>query len=464
MKRTLFRLFVLALCVSMLSIVPASSKYVANTLLYWDYELGETADVVDASNGFDLVYTVPIIVTPGTQTLADADNYDGNNVRPSRSSGVQLVIENAPAGWYAFQVLGGRGGCGNRSGTAGAGEGGMGAAVSGVFYFEGGSIMLRGAKGGANNHMPSGERNSGRGQSVQWGGGRAQTAGGGGGGYSAIFAASTTGGLPAVAAHPSADSVIVAIAGGGGGGGEGKGNGGCSDNSVTTGNGGQGGDGYGGTGAGTGGSGTNASNGTAGTGGGGGGSGGQSNQNISIPVGGNAGLYNYNSDLAGSVCHLQDGNPNGASIWYGDGGGGGGGRNGTNESGGNGGSSTAGGAGGGNGSSAAKFLGGEGKDPSGGGGGGGFYGGGGGGSNSKVGGGGGGGGGSSYLKGNVRGLSELPNAWKAILPSVPASALAGRSSPESSGHQVDGANGYAWIMYVGARFPGPSDTLDDWVA
>ena len=464
MKKTLIRLCLLLTAVTLMIIPPTSAKYVDFRLLNWqEYTVLENQTkvinsaerAIDASeaildtDGFDVVYTLPILVTPGTAQVARNNSTGGTLL-----TGAQLTLNNCPAGWYAFYCRGARGGNGAYYSAFGFGEGdggrgGFGAAVSGVFYLaassstSGSTLLLQAGKGGSHNNH-AGSRTSGNSGNAQYGGGSngGGDGGGGGGGYSGIFIGTT-----------ASQASAVAIAGGGGAGGSGG-----TSGSAGVGRGGA--NGYGG-GTGLGGrNGTDlAQTGSGGGGGGGGGAVGGTGQGTQ--TGGAGGSAGNTAAGAFSVTGVQDGNPNtnNNTAWIGRGGGGGASK--SDRWGGNGGNyDTAAASGINYTQNGTALTGGNGANSNGAGGGGGGYVGGGGG---QVGGGGsgGGGGGSSYLAPQVYGLSTISaKNWTTsnVLQQIAESEIQNAANTNPS---VAGMNGYVWIVYLGAR--NPANMTDSYV-
>ena len=514
---TVIRLAAAAALLLTLAAAPdtTSAKYITNTLYnyestiewgdflatqydendgHWIQDLQYLYDWVPQMNklknwrGFDIIYTTPIVVTPGV--LAQGSG--------GTSPGAQVTLENCPAGWYAFKIRGGDGGCGQHR-TYGStyrgqgGTGGSGATVSGYTYISGGTITLYAGRAGMHaNQGASGIADYGGGRTSSNSSGGDVTWAGAGGGYSGIFLD-----LPTSPTDAQRQAAAVAIAGGGGGGGGGgsagtgyncggKGGDGGSYNTANNGTSAEGGaGGAGGTRSGnssgthyTNGPGANNNNkGTAGSGGGGGGGGGNRdcsrNDPAHIPSGGSGGVI--------------DGNAASAS-YYGKGGGGAGGTgpyagdvagstDGGNGAGQNPGSANLNGstvANAGNVGSGSGMSGGTGgyvvntnadhRGYGGGGGGGGYSGGGGG--SGRARGGGGGGGGSSYLWPWVYPLSDITTTWGSVIPADPATSANSytrshwdnaESGTAQSTSTVQAYNGYVWIMYLGARSPDEPD-------
>jgi len=428
MKRVT-KLLLLLVLAAVITIIPASARYrvqfvVSHGSPGWDIERFHPEHDLTAEElamGFDIIYTAPIFVTPGTSPISTGSTL--NNM------GAQLTINNAPAGWYAFRMRGGNGGVGHSISSGNRGYGGLGAYVQGIFYFDGGTLLIRAGKAGPTSWTgTAANRNSDR---ADWGGGNTQdnNSGGGGGGYSGIF-------IGSAASQGSA----VAIAGGGGGGASG-GSAGIGSSLRHAGNGGAGGSGAGATG-GAGGNASEINSGPAatalgGTGTGGGGGGGGAGRS-----GGGGGTGNGGGGGAGG---FLDGN-GARQVGIGGGGGGGGAGNNGNHAG-NGGQATAGGtargsghtnAGGNNGGNGAALLGGGASTGMrGGAGGGGYWGGGAGGWQNTNSGGGGGGGGASFLRVGVYPLANVPAAF----------------NPPTAGPPTSHGNGWVWIMYLGPRRP-----------
>jgi len=418
----------------------SSAKYISGTLYNYESAILTGEDnkynwVSQQYNlhdwrGFDIIYTAPILVTPDTNPGPGQTNGSGTSA--------QITLNGCPSGWYAFKMRGGRGATGG-----GGGAGGGGATLSGVFFWNGGTMLIQAGKGGDWGTNPT--------NGVEFGSGpsRSNSWSGGGGGYSAIFNGNTPGQVHA-----------IAVAGGGGGGADRSTNSGITNNRG--GNGGAGGgnlsgvtssNGVGGNCSGS--SPTAGSNpggaGNNGSGGGGGGGGGAGGTGASSDTTDNSWRNGY-----GGAGGNQDGNPSASSYpsggsWYGIGGGGGSGAHGPtvnssawDRDGGDGGSST-GGSGKNGGGSGSALQGGTAGSYAGGGGGG--YAGGGGGGYNGTGPSGGGGGGSSYLVGGSYGnwaLSSLPAGWDAVInPTIPSTTVNG----------IADYNGYVWICYLGARSP-----------
>lgn len=521
MKRR--KIYTILLLIVLVGVCPASAKYTSRTLLnFRQYKIDEIfvnasgkfensdGKVVD-HEGFDIVMTSPILVSPLTAPLsiqgdsqanypyyvpssgnASDTNYGivktktGHKIHANEATldttlGAQLTLNNCPAGWYAFYCRGARGGNGNyHSGgvgeSANGGQGGYGAAVCGIVWVEDDStLILQAGKGGAHGNY-NGTRRAGSSGSSQFGGGTNGGAdgGGGGGGYSGIFLAS----VPSGSWTAAKQAQVIAIAGGGGGGGSGgiSGNNGAGNN---------GGNGYssGNTGTGAGGAQSAGANGNGGGAGGGGGGTGEAfwGSTRAGGTGGNAGNTSSGGFTTTDTGGVKNGN-DAATAWIGRGGGGGsGGGNSNNHYGGNGGSySVSGGQTAQNGSALTggnSRNGGSDTTRGGGGGGGGYIGGGGG--YPEGGGSGGGGGGSSYLAPNIYPIISTPNTqpmynwYTYIFPRVTETQITavahndfwfdnngGCLSTDYSAHEesdkntaLAGANGYVWICYLGARNP-----------
>ncbi|MCL2532378.1 MAG: hypothetical protein FWE40_09575 [Oscillospiraceae bacterium] len=434
----------LAMLAALLFLIPASARY--NSFILLNYNQWQVDDMPlpqgSEYEGFDVVFTAPILVTPDSANInTDTSlNYTGY---------ARVRIDNVPAGYFAFRVQGAHGGNGSPYGwptNGGGGGGGHGATVSGVFFHEGGTLTVVAGRGGGHNMW---DRASGN---AQPGGGQAtgQTAtetqrSGGGGGFSGIFSGDAL-----------TQATAIAIAGGGGGGG---GGGGAGTNDVGS----AGGNGNGWTGAaasaGQGAAGNSTAAGNAGTGGAGGGGSGGIFQTVPWPASRDGGT--------GGTGHHQDGNPNATGNWIGIGGGGAGARRQAANRGGDGGrnpethawrapgvanhtdnrgSALQGG-------NSRRTAGGAGNSAGGGGGwvGGeaGFY--------NGTGPGAGGGGGASFLRAGITPLSSL---WSTLHPPIPGRTPANTPSAASGATARINANGYVWILYLGARHP--NDATDAW--
>ena len=453
---------------------PTFSRYVSTDIL--NFNTASPQIIQEASQAFDIVFTAPILVTPGNDHVA----FNNEEAIPAvRLQGAQVILTNAPSGYYAFFCRGARGGRGSNfitawlGGAGMAGTGGHGAAVSGVVYIppaptgQGINIMLRAGRGGI--HAPT-QGVSGGENGVDWGGGGVRNStgddnsmAGGGGGYSGIFVWNGASTIPSTEALLKNAAIAVAGGGGGGGGTSGTNVPGGSSNGTHGGDGGR--VGNSGTGAGS----TTSANGSLGSGGGGGGAGGSR----SGPLSG-SGDPRYGGDAGNITANIRDGNPNGADPWHGIGGGGGRGCRGATGGGGSGGTATAGGANGSTSTNNANrgwpgdgMSGGEagprtGARVRGGAGGGGWFGGGSGGweggnvanGGGQSGSGGGGGGGSSYLRGNISSITSLPDNLIDLLPIIAESDIV-PSMLDSTGlaYDTSAANGYVWIMYLGTQLP-----------
>ena len=394
-----------AVLISLLCLVPASSKYADKQIVNYEVLNADVpAEGRDEERGFDIIYTRPILVTPGKAQVPWRQYTDS-----WRYAGATLAV-TGPKGWYAFELCGGRGGNARvnaEQSRTGGGVGGAGAIIQGAYYFDSGTITLQAGKGGAWEPYNIAYNNAG------WGGGtstQVANQGGGGGGYSAIYNGAS----------------LVAVAGGGGGGG------GAWTNGLD--------------------GGRNGQAGTGGTGGGGGGGGGGVGRRT-VFIGGGDG----SGGAGGGRAATPNGNPNRPSApWYGDGGTGGYGGDTWNNStpfytsdgGGGGGTGSAGGStpgvSGVTGTAGSSLLGGNGGSnggTGGGGGGGGWFGGGGGDRDWKAGG--GGGGGASYMAECVYPVPGSIGITISIPDTVPTDT--------SNSHTY--YNGYVWIYYLGPRYP-----------
>jgi len=449
-------------------VIPASARFVARTVLHYSPTRALDPQIItDDTRGFDVVFTAPILVTPGTAPI------NANQVL-SNTEAAQVTLENAPAGWYAFRLQGAGGGDGaiHNNGTPGGGpaqggRGGEGATISGVFWHDGGaSLVVVAGRGGGHSmwNRPSGNAEPGGGQAMGRNATETQRSGGGGG-FSGIFNGSMT------------QEEAVAIAGGGGGGGGGGGDG-SNSHGAHAGNGGTGGGGA--ANAGQSGMPANVGNtaasidryrATAGTGGGGGGGGGSIWALGTFGAGGRTG---GNGGVGGS----QDGTLYPHAEWHGIGGGGGstpnensagnanwggdGGRNigthpwrnptitgqeasrGSPLQGGNSRNYATGGVFGANDGNSAGggggWMGGEA----------GFY--------NGTGPGAGGGGGSSFMRAGILPLGTLWNAVAGVnhirptvTPAMRTPSNAGTAG--NSSRNRGAANGYVWILYLGEQVP-----------
>jgi len=319
-RRTRARFLLLALLFVVLTLIPASAKYVSATLINFNYltnpTIPGTALTGDTYPGFDIVHTVPILVTPGVANINTSSTTNAYGGYP------EVRLEGCPAGWYAFELRGGSGGNGNTYtftfSTAGGGTGGKGATVRGVFFLDSAQTLLLCAGQGGGHNMSS-SVNSGL---AKYGAGETyRDRGGGGGGFSAIFK-NTNSVYDYNTPEADRNANTIAVAGGGGGGG-GAGNAGDNSTGNHGGEGGTGGGSSGGRGGGNQANGNNnnypPTNGTGkgqdGTGGGGGGGSGA----ISITVG----TADRQGGQGGAAGGLYNGNPN-ATPMIGIGGGGGG--------------------------------------------------------------------------------------------------------------------------------------------
>ena len=513
MKKVLLRAGLLALltCMLLLTLTTAEAKYKNNFLLNWQlaqtnpgnnntptaigYHPTGSAVVIDGGTddklGYDVVYYTGPIQT-------DTGVYENAPTRGNHA-GSSMTFLNCPAGWYAFGARGADGGNGPPD-PGNGGVGGQGAVVTGYTYIPGGTIVIVAGRAGRCDVGRSGTQNQ---ANPQWGGGTIGTngrKGGDGGGLSGVFYDETK----SVTATTITETILgtmkpVAIGGGGGGGGCGGGygngnpnpggNGGAGNGTtnliypagVTYGKPGQGGgmsaaeskgqnggisgslggyaptefnngraEGHGQPGTGGGGGGGGGAGGTTGNRSSGGAGGGRattvSNTGSSDWVGiGGGGGSGYYQTASGSPWHWRNAN-------FGGNGGGStatvntpagsapraptltyptsgilathGMQGGNAISSGNTGASDGGGAGGG-------FMGGWG----------GCY---------QGGGSGGGGGGASFLKANTYALTTLPAPFN-IYPTI-----SDTSNTYLAANYTDGGakyNGYAWIMYLGARNP-----------